>query len=131
MVASSFAPYTAAASEQLLKRCVELSSDTVDYYRARLGDLYFDIQQYPAALDNYRRALLIREQYRPDRRLHQDVLLLQLAKCYRHLGRNDEAISYALQAAGFNQRNEEAKAFFYSLWTKGKASRRDSTKSSR
>jgi spermidine synthase len=131
VLASPFAPYSAEASERLLKRCVELTGDTVDYYHVRLGDLYFDIQQYQAALDNYRRALLIREQYVPDRRLHQDALLLQLAKCYRHLGENGQAMSYALQATGLNRRNEEAKEFFYSLWMQGISGRRDSTKSSR
>jgi spermidine synthase/tetratricopeptide (TPR) repeat protein/MFS family permease len=130
-VASSFAPYSAELSERLLKRCVELSADTVDYYRARLGDLYFGIQQFQDALDNYRRALLIREKQTPDPRLHQDVLLLQLAKCYRHLGENGQAISYALQAAGLNPRNEEAKDLFYSIWTRGNTGNRDSSKSRR
>jgi spermidine synthase len=128
-VASFFAPYTADLPEQFLKRCIALSGDTVDYYRARLGDLYFGIQQFPAALENYRRALLIREQYMPDLRVRQDVLLLQLAKCYRHLGDNSHAISYALQAAGFNPRNEEAKDLFYSIWTQGNARNLDSSKS--
>jgi len=126
-VASPFAPYSAELSERLFKRCVELSADTVDYYRARLADFYFGVQKFQAALENYRRALLIREKYAPDPRLHQDVLLLQLAKCYHHLGENGQAISYALQASSVNPRNEEAKDLFYSIWTRGNSRNRDSS----
>jgi spermidine synthase/tetratricopeptide (TPR) repeat protein/MFS family permease len=128
-VASSFAPYSAEVSERLLKRCVELTADTVDYYRAKLGDLYFGIQQFRPALENYRRALQIRENYDPDKRLRQDGLLLQLAKCYRHLAENGRAISYALQAVALNPKNEEAKNLFYLIWTQGNSRNRDSSRS--
>ncbi len=127
-VASSFAPFHFEVSERLLKRCVELSGDSVDYYHARLGDLYFGTQQFRPALENYRRALQVREKYQPDPRLRQDALLLQLAKCFRHLGDNGRAAGYALQAANINPRNEEAKDLVYTIWTVGNTAPRDSSK---
>jgi tetratricopeptide (TPR) repeat protein len=111
--------------ERILKQCIQLSADTVDFYRVRLGDLYFGIQQFQLAFDNYRKALEIREKYVADRRVHQDVLLLQLAKCYRHLGDTGRAAGYALQAANINPKNEEAKDFFYSIWLFGGTNQAD------
>ena len=127
-LSSSFAPFNADVSERLLKRCVELSGDTVDYYHAKLGDFYFGTQQFRPALESFRRALQIREKYQPDPRLRQDALLLQLAKCFRHLGDSGRAAGYALQAASINPRNEEAKELVYSIWTLGSTLPRDSAK---
>ena len=59
--------------------------------------------------------------------MHQDVLLLQLAKCYRRLGDTGRAVGYALQAADLNPRNEEAKDLVYSIWLFGGNNRRDTT----
>ena len=126
-LATAFASFDASHAEMLLKRCVEISADTVDFYRVRLGDLYFGIQQYQRAFDNYRKALQIRERYIADRRVHQDVLLLQLAKCYRRLGDTGRAVGYALQAANLNPRNEEARDLIYSVWLFGGNNRRDTT----
>jgi tetratricopeptide (TPR) repeat protein len=126
-LATAFTSFDASRVEKLLKRCVELSTDTVDFYRVKTGDFYFGIQQYQLAFDNYRRALEIRERYAPDQRIHQDVLLLQLARCHRRLGDFGNAMSYALQAANLNPRNEDARDMVYSLWLFGSNVRRDST----
>ena len=126
-LATAFTSFDASHAEKLLKRCVELSADTVDFYRVRMGDIYFGTQQYQLAFDSYRKALQIRERYTPDRRVHQDVLLLQLAKCYRRLGDTGRAVGYALQAADLNPRNEEAKDLVYSIWLFGGNNRRDTT----
>ena len=126
-MASAFTPFDASHAQMLLKRSIELSADTVDFYRVRMGDLYFGLQQYQLAFDNYRAALQIRERYTPDQRVRQDVLLLQLAKCYRHLGDMGRAVGYALQAANLNPRNEEAKDLIYSIWLFGGNNRRDTT----
>ncbi|MBM4160189.1 MAG: hypothetical protein FJ217_03725 [Ignavibacteria bacterium] len=126
-LSSAFAPFDARVPERLLKRCVELSADTVDYYHARLGDFYFRMQQFRAALESYSRALKTRENYDPDPRLRQDALLLQLAKCLRHLGDNGRAAGFALQAVNFNPRNEEARDFIYTIWTVGNTTPRDSS----
>ena len=126
-VASPFGPFDASASEKLLKRCIELTADTVDFYRVRLADLYFGIQEYHLAFENYRSALRLRERYVPDGRIPQDVLLLQLAKCYRRLGQPGEAIGYALQAINANPTNEEARDVLYSVWLFGGTGQRDTT----
>lgn len=126
-VATAFTSFDVSHAEKLLKRCVELCSDTVDYYRVRMADLYFGIQQYQLAFDNYRKALEIRERFLPDSRVRQDVLLLQLAKCYRRLGDLGQAVGYALQAANLNPKNEEAKDLVYSIWLFGGNNKRDTT----
>jgi predicted membrane-bound spermidine synthase len=125
-LATAFTPFDASHAEKLLKRCIELSADTVDFYRARLGDFYFGNQQFQPAFDNYRKALQIREIHTPDQRVSQDVLVLQLARCYRRLGDAGQALSYALQAANLNPRNEEARDLIYSIWLYG-GYRRDTT----
>ena len=126
-VATPFGSFDPSMSEKLLKRCIELTADTVDYYHVKLADLYFGIQQFSPAFDNYRKALQLREKYEPDRRIHQDVLLLQLAKCYRRLGDPGNAIGYALQAVNTNPTNEEARDFFYTVWLFGGTPERDTT----
>ena len=62
----------------------------------RLADLYFGIQQYRQAFDNYRKALQIRERYAADRRVHQDVLLLQLAHVAQQLGLGAVSMEYGV-----------------------------------
>ncbi len=126
-LATGFISFDASYAEQLLKRCIELSADTVDLYRVRMGDFYFGVQRYQLAFDSYRRALELRELYAPDPRVHQDNLLLQLAKCYRRLGDAGHAIGYALQAANLNPRNEEARDLVYAIWLFGANSKRDTT----
>jgi len=113
--------------EDLLTKSIELVSDTVDRYRVRLADVYFTVEQFQKAEDNYRRALKIREDYEPDLNIAQDVLLLQLAKCLKNTGKPAEALTYALQAAQINPRNEDAKNFVYAMWMNGGTSKRDST----
>jgi spermidine synthase len=126
-VATAFTTFDASHEVKLLKRCIDLSADTVDFYRVRTADIYFGIQQYQLAFDNYQKALQIRERYTPDPRVHQDVLLLQLAKCYRRLGDLGRAVGYALQASNLNPRNEDAKDLVYSIWLFGGNNRRDTT----
>jgi tetratricopeptide (TPR) repeat protein len=127
-ISGPFAPLDTEVEERLLKRCVELTGDTVDYYHAKLADFYFGMQQFQSAADNYRRALQIREKYRPDPRLAQDALLLQLARSLRRLGRNADAAGYALQAVNSNPGNEEARDLFYSIWTLGSGVPSDTSK---
>jgi spermidine synthase len=126
-LATAFTSFDASRVEKLLKRCVDLSADTVDLYRVKMGDLYFGIQQYQPAFENYRKALQIRERYASDPSVRQDNLLLQLARCYRHLGDAGRAVGYALQAANLNPRNEEARDLVYAIWLFGSNNRRDTT----
>ena len=126
-VATPFGPFDPSTSEKLLKRCVELTGDTVDYYRVKLADLYYGIQQFQPAFDSYRKALQLREKFDPDVRVHQDVLLLQLARCYRRLGDPGNALGYALQAVNANPTNEEARDFFYTMWLYGGTQQHDTT----
>ncbi|HTY37123.1 MAG TPA: fused MFS/spermidine synthase [Bacteroidota bacterium] len=124
-VATQFAKFDVTSTEKMLNRCIELTGDTVDYYRIRLADMYFDIQDFEPAFNNYRKALQLREKYALDSRIRQDVLLLQLAKCYRRLGDTGRAAGYALQAININPHNEEARDFFYSTWLFGGTTKRE------
>lgn len=126
-IATSETRFDASESERLLEKCVRLTGDTVDYYRVRLGDLNFSIQRYPQAIENYRRALQIRQRYRPDGRVLQDVLLLQMARCYRYLGDTGRAVGFALQATNFNPKNEEARELIWTVWLFGGPAQRDTT----
>ncbi|MCX6134130.1 MAG: fused MFS/spermidine synthase [Ignavibacteriales bacterium] len=127
IVATQFGAFDVSKTEKLLKRCIELSADTVDFYRIRLADMYFDIQEFQPAFENYKKALQLRERYFADRRVRQDVLLLQLAKCYRRLGDPGRAAGYALQAININPTNEEARELFYSIFLFGGTGTRDTT----
>ncbi|MEK7670016.1 MAG: tetratricopeptide repeat protein, partial [Bacteroidota bacterium] len=113
--------------EKLFRRSIELTRDTVDRFRVRLADMFFGTQQYQKAVDNYRRALQIRETYTADTHIRQDVLLLQLARGLHELGHTDRALGFALQATAYNPKNEAAKDFIYTIWMNG-SSRGDSLK---
>ena len=126
-VATQFATFDISTTEKMLKRCIKLTADTVDFYRIRLADMYFDVQSFQPAFENYKKALEIRGRYASDSRVGQDVLLLQLAKCYRRLGDPGRGAGYALQAININPRNEEARELFYSIWLFGGTGQRDTT----
>jgi spermidine synthase len=111
-------------SETLFKKCITLSSDTVDRFRLGLADMYFGMQQYDKAVDQYARAIQIRAKYIGDRSVQDDILFLKLAKCLNRLGKNDKAFSYALQAVNINPRNEEARDLIYEMWTKAMHSKK-------
>ncbi len=113
--------------EKLFRRSIELTRDTVDRFRVRLADMFFGTQQYQKAVDNYRRALQIRETYTADTHIRQDILLLQLARGLYELGHTDRALGFALQATAYNPKNEAAKDFIYTIWMNG-SSRGDSLK---
>jgi tetratricopeptide (TPR) repeat protein len=105
--------------EQLLQKSISLVSDTVDRYRARLADLYFGTQRYRKAMDQYARTIQIRGSYQGDPNIQDDILFLQLARCFYQLEQNDKAASYALTAVRINPQNQEAKDLFYEIWTGG------------
>ena len=111
-------------SERLLRRCMTLAADTVDRYHVLLADIFFDTQRYAEARDEYRAALELRGVYLPDFRIRQDLLLLQLARCYRELGVDDRAAQFALQATQVNPNNEDAKDLIYEIWMKSDLEKR-------
>ncbi|MGB2867501.1 MAG: fused MFS/spermidine synthase [Bacteroidota bacterium] len=125
--ANAFMPMNTEESEKLLRKCVELTKDSVDRFRVRLADIFFGTQQYAKAVDQYARALQIRGDYAPTSSIRQDVLLLQLAKCLRYLGKNGQAVGYAWQAVRANPENEEARTLVYDIWSGVGGARADST----
>jgi len=112
-------PIDTKESEEVLLKCIRLSADTVDRYHFRLANLYYGTQRYTKAGDHYVQTLLIRNNHQGDLNIHEDAVFLQIARCLNRLGKNDRAISYAVQAALLNPKNEEAKDLLYELWTRG------------
>jgi predicted membrane-bound spermidine synthase len=112
-------PTDTKESEDLLHKSINLVTDTVGRYRLRLADLYYGTQRYAKAADQYARTLQIRNKYEGGLNIHDDAVFLQLARCYNQMGINDRALGYAMQASYINPRNQDARDFFYDLWTKG------------
>lgn len=116
--ASGLGAFDHAESEKLLRRAIQLSADTVDRYRVRLADLYFQIQQYDSAAVQYERALEIRSKHAADPGIRDDALLLQLAHSCYQIGQGSKAIFYAVQASSVNPHNEQARDLAYEIWFK-------------
>jgi spermidine synthase len=107
------------ASEDMLRKSISLSADTVDVYNLRLADLYYGMQQYVKAGEYYNRTMKIREKYQCSPNIQDDVVLYRLAICYSRIGKRDRALGCALQAVKVNPRNDEAKDLFNDLWIRG------------
>ena len=106
--ASRFAREEWRETETLLLKAIALSEDTVDVYRSRLGNYYYETQRYREAAENYRRALEIRQDREGDPAVSQDGLLLNLARSLERLGERTQAVAYAAQAALLNPANRQA-----------------------
>jgi spermidine synthase len=109
-----------------IRRCIAAVRDTVDRYRVTLADMYYSVQAYRRAADQYARAIQIRGLYPGDAGIQDDVLLLQLARCLHQMGETQRALGYALQATQLNSRNREAVDFIYDIWVGGQRMRVDS-----
>jgi tetratricopeptide (TPR) repeat protein len=117
--ATSFAAVSADEPERLLRRAIDVAMDTVDRYRVRLADLMYAGGRYRQAMDQYARAIQIRETHRPDPHVAQDLLFTRLAMCLYQVGDRTRAAGYALQATQINPRNELARDLVFRLWTEG------------
>jgi len=106
--ASRFARQNWEETETLLRKAIRLSGDTVDTYRSRLGNYYYETERYTEAAENYRRALEIRQDLPGDPAISQDGLLLNLARTFDRLGERTQAMAYAAQAALLNPGNAQA-----------------------
>jgi spermidine synthase/tetratricopeptide (TPR) repeat protein/MFS family permease len=103
-------------SEDMLRKSISLTADTVDIYNLCLADLYYGMQQYVKALEYYNRTMKIREKYQCDPNIQDDVVLYRLAICYSRIGRRDRALGSAFQAVKVNPHNDDAKELFNDLW---------------
>lgn len=117
--ATSFAVVASDESERLLRSAIDIVKDTVDRYRVRLADLMFAAGRYRHAMDQYARAIQLRETHRPDPYIAQDQLFARLAMCLYQVGDRARAAGYALQATQMNPKNEQARDLVFRLWTEG------------
>jgi tetratricopeptide (TPR) repeat protein len=78
--ATTVSSFDASPSIESLKRAIELSADTVDRYRIQLGDVFFAMQEYRLAYDEYRKALVIRNTYERYPGTPDHVLYYQTAR---------------------------------------------------
>ena len=115
--------------EKLFRRCIQLTGDTSFVYRARLGDLYYAMQQYGKAAKEYQRVLELQRNQGPIKGWRQDVFLFQLAWSLHALGEESRAIGYALQATMINPKHEEARDLVYAIWMQGSKPGPDTTRS--
>lgn len=112
-------PFETREYEQLLQKSIDLVADTVDRYRVRLADMYYGTHQYAKARDQFERTVQIRDKYDGDPNIHDDILLLQMARCFHYLGENNRAVSCAMESIRINPENEEAKDLVYEIWMGG------------
>ena len=118
-LANILVPIDIKASEDMLRKSISLTADTVDIHNLRLADLYYGVQQYSKAVEYYNRTMKIREKYQCDPHIQDDAVLYRLAICYSRLGERDRALNSAFQAANINPHNNDAKDLFNDLWIRG------------
>ncbi len=110
---------TTEESESRIRQAIRLAADTVDTYRVRLADLFFATGRYGLAMDQYARAIQLRESYSRDPYIASDKLFTRLAQCLYETGDRTRALGYALQAANMNPANDEARTLIATLWSEG------------
>ncbi len=115
---SSFAPLDIKESEYLFQKCIKYSTDTIDTYRIQLGHLFYDSQQYKNAMDQYVRALQIREKHNSDPSITTDALFLLVARSNLLINNKSMALNFAFQANRFNPSNQAVKDFIYEILMK-------------
>ncbi len=114
-------PYTFSkldSIEKILQRTILLAKDTVDRYRAKLADVHFGKGNYEKAVENYRRALQLRDEFTPDNNMRIDLILLHLAQASFKLNKEDIAMGYVVQSYMANPNNPETKEFASFLYMK-------------
>ena len=121
--ATILTPIDVKESEDMLYKSIKLVADTIDRYRYRLGNIFFGTQRFSKAKDQYARTIQIRSEYDSDPTFQDDVVFLQLARCFDNLGQRDRAFGYAMQAVNSNPQNQEARDLVYEIWMKGNAPR--------
>ena len=118
-LATVLTPIDMKESENILKKSILLVADTVDIFSLQLADLYYGIQQYAQAIPHYKRVIELRKTCDGDPTIHDDLVLMQLARCHSRLNQYSLAFGYAMQAVNGNPKNEEARDMIYEIWTKG------------
>jgi tetratricopeptide (TPR) repeat protein len=91
----------------------------VDRYRLQLANLYYGIQQYAKAIEQYERVIEIHKIRNGDLNIRDDEVLMQIAYSYSRLNRYGKAFSFAIKAVNVNPKNEAARDMVYEIWTKG------------
>ena len=110
------------ASEDMLRKSIILTADTVDIINLRLAEVYFGMQQYAKAAEYYNHTMKIREKYQVDPNIQDDAILYRLAICYSRIGERDRALNSAFQAVKVNPHNDDAKDLFNDIWKRGLSS---------
>jgi spermidine synthase len=114
-------------AEKHLRIAIRLVDDSVDTFRARLADLYYNTGRFALAMDQYRRALEVRESFFADPYIPQDALLTRLAQCLYNVDERPRALGYALQALNLDPLNKDARLLIEKLMDEGTGPIKDST----
>jgi tetratricopeptide (TPR) repeat protein len=118
-LATVLTPIDMRESENILKKSILLTADTVDIFCLRLADLYYGTQQYAKAILQYKRVIELHKTRDGDPTIHDDLVFMQLANCHSRLSQYGIAFGYAMQAVNGNPKNEEARDMIYEIWIKG------------
>jgi len=100
-----------SGSEKLLIQCMEASADTLEQCRLMLAEIYYQVGRYQNAIEQFERALKIREQYAADPDVFEDQLLLRVAQAYWQSGNRQRALQYGVSATMVNPNNKNAREF--------------------
>jgi tetratricopeptide (TPR) repeat protein len=121
------APRNSEESENLLRRCIALTADSVDRFHIILGDLYFENQRYADASQEYLRSAELRKSHVADPHIPPDLLFARLAKALYYSGRYGEALGFAVQASSWNPDSEEVNELIYKIVMKQSSISRNKT----
>jgi spermidine synthase/tetratricopeptide (TPR) repeat protein/MFS family permease len=122
-VAAATVPFDVSDYVRLLQRCIDLSADTADVHRYRLGEVYYRSQRFAEALPHLERAYALRYRFTPDPDVSDELLRLHLAEIHLRLGNYARALQYAVEITMSNPRNPAARDLVYTIWNRMEESR--------
>jgi spermidine synthase len=114
-VASFLLPATFTDCEQLMMKAIILARDTTETFRMQFGDMLFEIQQFGRAIEQYQRALEIRQQIGYIGDVSLAGILIKLSRAYYFNGHLPKALEYAAHASILNPASEEIKNYLYKI----------------
>lgn len=114
-LATSLSSFDESFSIESMKRAIELSADTVDRYRIQLGDMYFAMQKYRQAYDEYRKAIVIRNTYARYPKTPDNVLYYQAARALDRLEEDRQALWFLGLSLMLDDQFEPARDLAFNL----------------
>ncbi|HXG37505.1 MAG TPA: fused MFS/spermidine synthase [Bacteroidota bacterium] len=115
-VASGTTPFDIQEYERLFRKSIELVADTVGTFRSQLGEMFFRVQRFSEAREEYQKALELLGSHPGEFDANEEHLRLRLAQTNWKLGNDARALQYAVEVTMINPRNQVARDLVYSIW---------------